>query len=103
MFRTAVFLLFLGLALGLWLGFNPRAHSEMVRSWDQMRAAYVRFKDSASLAIHNWSAGSKASQPSGSSSLDSAWKQLSADLAAVWHSVENLWSQVTARWNINKS
>lgn len=33
-----ILLVVVGLAVGLWLGFNPQAHQQIVQSWNQDRA-----------------------------------------------------------------
>lgn len=99
MSKTAgILLLALGLAVGLWLGFNPKAHQETVRDWDRATAAvaHVRLTSEAK---------PRAPQPPVVKSLpgslpkvatSAAWKQVSAAFETLWHSVQSLWVRVTA-------
>src|SRR5512143_3505758 len=94
---TGVLLLLVGLAVGLWLGFNPKAHQETVRDWNQATASVAHLRLTAP-------AKQKASQPSGFKvpsisvpkvSTSAAWKQVSTAFEMLLHSVERLWVRVT--------
>ena len=99
MSRTAgVLLMLLGLAVGLWLGFNPKAHQETVRNWDRATSAIAQVQLPST-------AGARAPQPPAATtkpsslpqvSVSDAWKQVSAAFDTLWHSVQNLWVRVTA-------
>ena len=51
MFRSAVLLLIVGLAVGLWLGFNPQAHQQTIQKWDSVKSAYLKFMTDATAKI----------------------------------------------------
>lgn len=103
MSRSAGLLLVLGLAFGLWVGFNPQAHRQAVQTWEEAKADYVHFQSQAAVKVGDWTSNvgentqvqvnSKPAQPLTSSP---AWKQLSSALDAFWNSVQRMWTRLTA-------
>ncbi len=105
MLRSAALLFVLGIALGLWLGFDPQAHAQVVRFWDQMRAAYASLQTKTSVTIHNSTAGTKTSQPAGSSTTTTSnvWKQLSSIFTSLWNSLHGLWLEISTKLKLNRT
>jgi hypothetical protein len=101
MFKSAgLLLLLLGLAVGLWLGFNPQAHAKVVQSWNNTKTSFVRLETNFSTTISAWTVRSKAQAQTGQKSVSgtttksfstvwrqivSAWDNLLASLQGVWH------------------
>jgi len=99
MSKTAgALLLVLGLAVGLWLGFNPKAHQETVRDWDWASAAVAHARVTSAggpLVPQPPLVGTRpGSLPRVSTSA--AWKEIAAVSETLWHSVQGLWVRVTA-------
>ena len=98
---AGISLLVLGLAVGLWLGFNPKAHQETLRDWNRATASVAHLKITNAVKPR----ASQASQPSAFKlpsisvskvSTSAAWKQVSAAFETLWRSVESLWVRATA-------
>ncbi len=100
MAKSAVLLLAIGLAAGLWLGFNPQAHAQTIKSWDQAKASYVQFKAQASTQIRQLDTEVSAegkSSPSAEPDASATWKQISTAFESFWNSVQKIWSNITAK------
>ncbi len=100
--KSAVLLLLIGLAVGLWLGFNPTTHRDLVRWWDRTTAAQARNRETPSAtvslrqldrSINRWfrTAARPQSSPPEKSSPAPTWNQVVATLQAFWHAVEQVW------------
>jgi hypothetical protein len=106
MAKSAVLLLTIGLAFGLWLGFNPQAHQQTIEKWDSVKSAYVKFVSDTRVKIQGLSSHNiitlhqgPASAPKTGPDVSSAWKQISTALAAAWNSVQRFFVNVTAKIN----
>jgi hypothetical protein len=95
----AVLLVAIGLGVGLWLGFNPRAHQATVQNWDRVNMAVTQFKTRATfkMPVLKPQASTVKPAPSVQVSASSTWKQVSAVLQTLWGSMQRLWVNVTAR------
>ena len=92
---TGVVLLLLGLAVGLFLGFNAKAHQATVRDWDRLSSAVAHVRVTAAARPKTPAVSIKPSSlPPISAS--STWKQMSAAVETLWRSVDKLWVRVTA-------
>ena len=90
-------LLIAGLATGLWLGFNPTTHRELVRFWNnatktsETHARPIGSLDLRQLdrKVNGWfrSTARVQAQPLRPSSLP-IWKQVSAGLEAFWNAIQ---------------
>ena len=60
MFKFTMLLFLLGIALGLWLGFDPQAHGKVVQNWDHTKVFFVRLETNFSNTIHAWTMRTKA-------------------------------------------
>ena len=105
MFRSAGVLLIFGLAVGLWLGFNPNAHQRMVESWDHAKSLYVQATSDSSVKVHNWFTGvdswtrtnSQTNSKTDTQLTESpAWRQISAVFETFWSSLQRIWLDVKA-------
>jgi len=108
MFKSAGLLLGIaGLALGLWIGFNPQMHRGALQRVHEVRAAYLETKTDATLQIHEWTSwissdariGSKGAV---SGSPGSSWTRISASLSRFWGSVESFWARITAQARLSR-
>jgi len=106
MTKSATLLLIVGLAVGLWLGFNPQAHAQIVKDWGRAKTSYVQFKAQASTQVRHLdtkvSAVGKSSpkaEPVSQSqpNVSAAWKQISTAFETLWSSVQRTWSNITAK------
>ncbi len=102
--KSAVLLLLIGLAVGLWLGFNPATHRDLVRWWDRTTAAQARNHTTATpsaaislrqldRSISRWfrTAARPQSSPPEKSSPSPTWSQVVGTLQAFWHALEQVW------------
>ena len=99
MSKTAgVLLLVLGLTVGLWLGFNPKAHQATVRDWDRAKAAvaHVRLTSAVRLPAPQPPVVRTKTSSLPQVSTSAAWKEVSAAFDTLWHSVESIWLRLTA-------
>jgi hypothetical protein len=96
---AAGLLLIVGLAVGLWLGFNPKAHAETVRDWSRLTesVAHMRFTSAAKLPTSQAPSTAAKPAPHPQISTSTAWRQVSAQLNTFWMSLQHLWRAVAAR------
>ena len=93
-----VLLIAAGLAVGLWLGFNPHAHQQMVESWDHARTAVVQTTakvqlSPAPLTSSKVNTTTHFQAPSASS----AWKQITTTFGSLVSSLQRLWLNISAQ------
>jgi hypothetical protein len=106
MFRSAVLLLVVGLAVGLWLGFNPQAHQQTIQKWDSVKSAYLKFMSDANMKVQGLNShistslqtnpGSKSVTPSQPTATE-AWKQITTAFDSFWTSMQRFFANVTAK------
>ena len=106
MFRSAGFLLIIGLAIGLFLGFNPQAHQATIQKWDSARSSYLKFMANATAKVQGLNSHITSTAQSGSrvtnqpqTSVSSSWNQVSTAFENLWASVQKFFANVTAKIN----
>ncbi len=95
-----VLLVVVGLAVGLWLGFNPRAHQQVVQSWDQARVAFVHATASLHLSpkVGLTAKTTTHVQPiTAPPSATNAWRQISTAFESLVTSLQRLWLNISAK------
>lgn len=119
MVKSAVLLLVLGLAAGLWLGFNPQAHQQTIQKWDSVKSEYLRImagvnlktqglnstQATSSVQTHSKSrsksAPATASQPQSQPVISTDWNQISTQVSTAfetaWNSVQGFWANISAK------
>lgn len=106
MFKFAGLLLLLGLAVGLWLGFNPQAHREALQSWDGAKAVSVNIQTQVSAKLHEWTGQSGSQEQSAPNSAprptETAWGQLTSILHTLWSSIQRFWLSISAKLHLHK-
>ncbi len=102
--RSALLLLLVGLAVGLWLGFNPTTHRDLVRWWDRTTAGQARASETPSAAVSlrqidrsitRWFRTTTRPQSAvpEKSSPAPTWNAVVAMLQALWHTIEQAWAR----------
>jgi hypothetical protein len=100
MTKSGTLLLIVGLAAGLWLGFNPATHRQLIRFWDNMRIGQAQAKPLAAVEIHQWDSRvgvwlrSPSRTPSARVSPPVAlpgWTQITAAWRAFWSALQGIW------------
>ena len=100
MTRFAALLLIVGLAAGLWLGFNPATHRQLIRFWDDLGTSQAQAQPIASVQIRQWDSRvgvwlRSLSQPR--STLDSrpvaspTWRRITAAWRAFGRAMDEIW------------
>lgn len=90
-----------GLAVGLWLGFNPHTHQQIVQNWNHARTALVQM--TAKVHLASVPAGSTKInltthvQAPTAPSASAAWRQIPTAFESLVSSLQRLWVNVTAR------
>ena len=126
MARSAVLLLIVGLAVGLWLGFNPQAHQQTVQQWDNIKSSFLKIKSGTavkapSLNISNTSTTQVSSKSKSKSKNTSQaqqpvaqqpttqqpapsfdWKQITTAFAPILNALQSIWANITAKLSIAK-
>ncbi len=93
-----VVLVIAGLAVGLWLGFNPRAHQQIVQDWDHARTALVHMTAQLRLSPARASSTRISTTPHVQvPNLATIWKDITAAFDSLTRSVQRAWLSVTAR------
>ena len=114
--KFAILFLLAGLVVGLWLGFNPTTHNQLVRAWNQARVNETRPRASSSPGLSLRQLDTKVSvwlksaqrpqaqtqttsrtSTSTSTSTSSIGRQISAALQAFWSALQRLWLNFVAR------
>jgi len=111
MFKSTVLLFVLGIALGLWLGFNPQAHGKVVQNWDHTKVFFVRLETNFSTTIHAWTMQTKAQAQAGQKtvsnistrSLTTAWQQFVSAGGTFLQSMQRIWLGLVNSPGIKKS
>ena len=111
--RMGVLLVLAGLAVGLWLGFNPATHKELVRLWNSTSATAAspaRGRSPGLISLRQLdarvarffrSAPKVQAEPKSQPETPSAWTQISAALQALWHALERIWLSILAKIKSN--
>ena len=110
MTRATVLFLILGLAVGLWLGFNPQAHQQTIKQWDSAKSAFLKIKADSSVQVQGLSSQTSSSSSSKSNSksryapqsqpsASTAWKQVTTAFESFWTAMQRIWVNVTAKIN----
>ena len=112
--KMAVLLMLAGLAVGLWLGFNPATHKELVRLWNSTSVTGVpRAHGGGSPALISLrqldarvsrffrSAPRVQAEPKSQPETSPAWTQISAALQALWRALERIWLSILAKIKLN--
>jgi hypothetical protein len=111
MAKSAVFLLIIGLAAGLWLGFNPQAHQQTVQKWDSIKSAAVKLMAESNVKIQGVNSHVTTSlqnsprlksTPQSQPDISLAWKQVSNAFQAAWISMQRFLANVTAKINTTR-
>lgn len=112
MLKSAGLLLFLGLAVGLWLGFNPQAHRKVVQNWDNTKTSLARLETNFSTTISAWTTRAKAQEAQvGQKTVSrittrpfaAAWQQFTAAGETFLQSMQKIWLGLETNLNIKKS
>lgn len=101
MLKITAVLFVLGIALGLWIGFNPQAREKAAQGWEDTKALFVKAQADVSAAIDGWMLDLKSSGQAGTRQVESVWKELSSVLTTLWDSMQRLWANLTVRLRIN--
>lgn len=97
---SIVLLVVAALALGLWLGFNPHMHRQIVESWSQARTAFLHSTASVRLPIGLSSTSRTATrvQPTTAPiSTTATWKQITTAFDSLVTSLHRLWLSLSTR------
>ncbi len=103
--RFALLFLLIGLAVGLWLGFNPDTHRELVRWWDRTErngtaAAVPGIVNTRQLSRKAGrllqSAPRPQPAPQSQPSVVPTNPQISAELQTFWNALQRMWLQFVA-------
>lgn len=95
-----VLLVAVGLAVGLWLGFNPQTHQQIAQSWDRERTTLLHATASMHLPL-GLSTTTRttvtAKPPSAPVATTAAWKQITTAFESLMTSLHRLWLNFSAR------
>lgn len=102
----SLLLILAGLAVGLFLGFNPTTHRDLVRWWDSTAAKQgqaqrtpavisLRQFDSSVARLFRTSPRPQSSTRSEPATLP-GWSQIVAALQTLWHSLQRIWLSLVA-------
>ena len=106
MSKFAVLFLLVGLAIGLWLGFNPQTHRQLTRFWNRTTTSQSSERPKASVdarqwdqTVNRWLRSTTKARPAPASQPDSVptAKQISAELQTFWNALQQLWLNFVAR------
>ncbi len=99
-----VLLVIAGLAVGLWLGFNPRAHQEVIHSWDQAQTAIAHMKFNSTANVRVAQPPTARTKPSSTppATVSITWKQVTTAFDDLWLSMQRLWLNVSARIGLTR-
>jgi hypothetical protein len=111
MLKSAALLFVVGIALGLWLGFNPQMHAKVVKSWDNTKTFFVKLDANVSTTVTAWLTQAKAqvnvSQKKTPAitmpkALAPVWRQIVSAWDNMLVSLQGIWHQAIASLNQKK-
>jgi hypothetical protein len=111
MVKSAVLLLAIGLAVGLWLGFNPQAHQQTVQKWDSVKSTTMKFIADSNVKIQGVNSHVTTSlqnspklraTPQSQPNASLAWKQVTTAFESVWNSMQRFFANITAKINTSR-
>jgi hypothetical protein len=100
-----------GLAVGLWLGFNPTTHKELMRLWDSGIAtqAYSQPRTLANLrqldrrvSLFLRSSPTTEASPRSERTAAPTWAKISAAFQGFWRALQEIWLRLTAKIGVGK-
>ena len=100
------FLLFLiaGLAIGLWIGFDPHMHRQALQATretrvtlTEMRPNLVEMFNGAALRLQSGVHLSWNSSPSASQQVKFSWKQVDQTFTLLWEKVKDFFVRLSAQ------
>jgi hypothetical protein len=111
MLKSTGLLLLVGLALGLWLGFNPQAHGKVVQNWNNTKTFFERLETNFSTSINAWTmrtkdqaqADQKAASRITTKPFATAWQQFVSAGGAFLQSMQKIWLELVTNPNVKKS
>jgi hypothetical protein len=102
--RSAILLVLIGLVVGLWLGFNPTTHRELVRWWNHTTTSQVRSTATQTgtislrqldRRINRWfrteARPQRQGTPPAAASPVPTGNEIAATLQAFWRALEQVW------------
>ncbi len=104
--RTGVILLIVGLAVGLFLGFNPSTHRAIVRWWDRETRIQGRAEPHTAFSLRQLdksvarlfrTAPRPETPPKSENPRLVTWDQIVAAFQAFWHALEQIWLSFIAK------
>ncbi len=107
--KFGLLFLVIGLAVGLWLGFNPTTHRDLVRWWGREVAREASATPVAGLTVRNFnsrlarslrSSPQPLAQPSAQRNTVPTWNQILAELHTFWLELERIWLNILAQFHI---
>jgi hypothetical protein len=111
LFKAAVLLFVLGIALGLWLGFNPMMHEKVVQNWDHAMTFLGDLGANISTTIGAWTSRARTQVQVGQKTVSkvnakpfaNAWQQFAAAWSTFIDSLQRIWHELASNINLNKS
>ncbi len=96
---TAGLLLVVGLASGLWLGFNPKMHQQIVQDWNRASVSVAHVGLGTSAKPSALQPIAPTSKPSSQTqfNVSATWKQISVAFEGFWRSIQRLFLNTSAR------
>lgn len=113
--KYSILMILAGLAVGLFLGFNPTTHRDLVRWWDSTSASQrqaqatpapfslsLRQFDSKVARLFRASSNSQTTARS-RPPTQSLWSQIVAAVQSLWHALQRIWLSILAKFPAPKS
>ncbi len=103
--RVGLLFLVIGLAVGLWLGFNPTTHRDLVRWWNREVASEAKGNPVAGLNTRPSNSRLARSlrsspQPEAPRNTVPTWNQIVAELHTFWLALEQAWLNFLAQLHV---
>jgi hypothetical protein len=105
--RFAILFLLVGLAIGLWLGFNPAAHRDVVRWWDRTSRTEASASVPSAISSRQLNRSlsrllrstprSQPAAPQPDHGTVPTGNQISTELQALWNALQRIWLDFIAR------
>ena len=103
---SALLFLIIGLAAGLWLGFNPTTHRDLARWWNRETASQADGKSHTAFSIPQFSSQlnrplrsspKPLARPGAQTNTVPTLNQIGAELHAFWLALERAWLNFLAQ------
>lgn len=100
--KLTFLLLAVGLVVGLWLGFDPQAHTKTVQAWHTVQSFFANV-GTKTVTTGRHTALPPSAKLVSSPKSNSGWSQVSTDFSDLWRIIQKIWHDIGVSLHLIKS